>query len=110
MTQKMIIAHLKYSIQNNAFCAYIYEQLKHMGFDSSMMEYLEHTCYGKAFQAIQTLALITDKPDIGDDLFDKATEEARDLVRQAEGDIVTMLNAAGHDGEAYYKNVTDRNW
>lgn len=110
MTQKMIIAHLKDSIHHNAFRAYIYEQIKYMDFDRSMMEYHQYTCYGKAFQAIQTLVLITDKPGIGDKLFDEATEKARELVRQANGDIITMLNAAGHDGETYYKNVTDRNW
>lgn len=110
MTQKMIINHLKDSIRHHAFRAYIYEQLKYMDFDTSMSEYHENVENGQAFQAIATLNLITGKSCFGDKLYDEAVEEARQTVRQAQGDIVAMLNAIGHDGEAYYKNVTDRNW
>lgn len=108
MTQKMIIAHLKDTVTREAFRGRIYEHLALMEFDRSMMEYYQYTSFGKAFQAMDTLTFITEKTSAP--IFDDAVEEANTLINSDPSNIIALLNAAGHDGERYYKNVTEPCW
>ena len=108
MTQKMIINHLNETIRRKAFRSCIYEHLALMDFDKSMMEFYQYTSLGEAFQAMNTLYFMTEKSSSA--VYDEACEEAHALINADPTNIIALLNAAGHDGEHYYKNVTEPNW
>ena len=101
MTKSELIDRLTNDIKRNAYTAKICEELKDLGFDSSMMEYHCTTERGKAFEAMEILGLISEAID-RDEIFNAAEEEAINDIREAGYDTVKLLNLAGFDGPAYY--------
>ena len=101
MTKSELIDRLTNDIKRNAYTAKICEELKDLGFDSSMMEYHCTTERGKAFEAMEILGLISETID-RDEIFESSEAEALNDIREAEYDTVTLLNLAGFDGPAYY--------
>ena len=102
MKQIEIINKLKDDISYKAYRATCCDELKDLNFDVGMMEWHAAIYKGEAFEAIELLNWITGSQK-GDELFEKAEEEARQDIKAANYDLVKILNMAGFDGEAYYE-------
>lgn len=100
MKKSELITRLANDIKRNAYTAKICEELKDLGFDSSMMEYHCTTSRGEAFEAMEIMRMITGES--AEEIFESSEAEALNDIREAEYDTVTLLNLAGFDGPAYY--------
>lgn len=107
MKQKNIINNITTKIQRNAYLARIFDELQGLEFDKGMMMYERDVASGKAFGGMETLTFITGKPCDG--IYEQAVEEATQDILKSNYNIVTLLNLAGHDGEAYYEVHTKYN-
>ena len=108
-----IIEHLTNDITRNAYRAEIQDYIAHnLGYDRSMMEFEASVNYGKAFEAIALLNLLTDT-EKGDDLYNNAKEDAHGMIDTARADtataadptkayIIALLDAAGYTGTEHY--------
>lgn len=108
-----IIEHLTNDITRNAYRAEIQDYIAHnLGYDRSMMEFEASVGYGKAFEAIKLLNLLTDT-EKGDDLYNSAKEDAHGMIDNArvyaataadpqKAYIIALLNAAGYIGAEHY--------
>lgn len=101
MKKSEMISYLNENIKINAYRATICERLADLGFDVYMMEYNKNIHYGKAFAFIETLATITDKHD--ENAYEDAVNEAYNDIKNANYNIVKMLDMAGYDGKEYYE-------
>ena len=109
MKQAQIIEKLENDITRHAYRAKIQEQLKTLEYDASMMEYYSNVSMGQAFEAIELLNLITNKPHHGDDVFNAAEEEAIQDVKRimreygySKAGFIALLDAAGFSGVEHY--------
>lgn len=108
-----IIEHLTNDITRNTYNAEIQDYIAHiLGYDRNMMEFEASVNYGKAFEAIKLLNLLTDT-EKGDDLYNNAKEDAHGMIDNArvyaataadpkKAYIIALLNAAGYIGAEYY--------
>lgn len=113
MTNIDIIEKLTNDITLNAYRAEIQDYLAHiLNYDRHMMEFSANIDYGKAFEAIKLLNLLTGT-EKGDDLYNNAKEDARGTIDTARADAVTaadptkaytiaLLDAAGYIGAEHY--------
>lgn len=101
MKKSEMINYLKENIKINAYRATICERLADLGFDVYMMEYNKNIHYGKAFAFLETLATITDEHD--ESAYEGAVNEADNDIKNANYDIIKMLDMAGYDGKEYYE-------
>ena len=111
MTNEIIINKLTSDISRNAYRAIIQEELKNSGFDSSMMDYQSCIDFGKAFEAIEILDLVTDSTK-GDEVYKEAERDAKGTIKALQDRYgnskkyyILMLNEAGFDGPVYYSNT-----
>ena len=108
-----IIEHLTNDITRNTYNAEIQDYIAHiLGYDRNMMEFEASVNYGKAFEAIKLLNLLTDT-EKGDDLYNNAKEDAHGMIDNArvyaataadpkKAYIIALLNAAGYIGAEHY--------
>ena len=109
MKKNEIITKLTLDINRHAYRATIQEHLKNLGYDSSMMDWESAKCYGKAFEAIEVLNMITES-NRGDDLYGDAVADAEadikvadELYGYSKKYFIDLLNRAGYDGKAHYE-------
>ena len=108
-----IIEHLTSDIIRNTYNAEIQDYIAHiLGYDRRMMEFEASVNYGKAFEAIKLLNLLTGT-DKGDVLYSNAKEDAHGIIDTARVEaatadnptkayIIALLDAAGYTGAEYY--------
>lgn len=101
MKKSEMINYLKENIKINAYRATIFGRLADMGFDVYMMEYNKNIHYGKVFAFLETLATITNIRE--ESAYEVAANEAYNDMKNANYDIVKMLDMAGYDGKEYYE-------
>lgn len=101
MKQKEIIDYARKEIRHHAYCGRICEELKNLNFNKGMMEYYEYTENGKAYGQETILAAITGKN--ADGIYEAAEEEAIKDIREANYDIIKLLDLAGFNGKEYYE-------
>ena len=109
MKKNEIITKLTNDINRNAYRATIQEHLKNLGYDSHMMDYESATEFGKAFEAIELLNMITGSTK-GDDEYGDAVADALADIKTADElygyskkYFINLLNNAGYDGMAHYE-------
>lgn len=108
-----IIEKLTDDITRNAYRAEIQDYLAHiLDYDRRMMEFSASIDYGKAFEAIKLLNLLTGT-EKGDDLYNSAKEDAHSTIDTARANAVTaadptkaytiaLLDEAGYTGAEHY--------
>lgn len=102
MKKSEIITITSNMIQREAYTARILDELLFLNFDVNMMKFYRDMAMGKACGGLEILNLMTGKSQ--DIIYDKAVEDATQDIIKTDYDIVKLLNLAGFDGEAYYKN------
>lgn len=108
-----IIEKLTNDITRNAYHAEIQDYIAHiLDYDRNMMEFEASVNYGKAFEAVELLNLLTDT-EKGDDLYNNAKEDAHGTIDNARVNaataadptkayIIALLDAAGYIGAEHY--------
>ena len=91
-------------IKRDAYSARVCDELRAIGFDVPMMSFGRDMSNGKACGGIEILSRITGKA--ADYIFEQAVEQAERDIKEADYNIIKLLNLAGYNGEAYYKVVT----
>lgn len=109
MKKNEIITKLTNDISRNVYRATIEEHLKNLGYVASMMEWQAATEFGKAFEAIEVLTMITES-DRGDKVYREAQRDAEGTIETLSDRygytkkyFVSLLNEAGYDGKAHYE-------
>ena len=109
MKKSEIITKLVNDINRHAYRATIQEHLKNLGYDSSMMDYESSVDFGKSFEAIELLNMITGSTK-GDDEHGDAVSDALADIKTADElygyskkYFIYLLNCSGYDGKAHYE-------
>ena len=102
MKKSEMINYLTENIKINAYRATICEWLAYLDVDIYMLEYNENMYYGKAFAFLETLAMITGNRD--ESAYEDAVNEAMNDIKNANYDVVKILDMAGYNGKEYYEN------
>ena len=109
MKKNEIITKLTNDINRHAYRATIQEHLKNLGYDASMMDWESAVDFGKAFEAMEILNMITGSTK-GDDEYGDAVADAQadikvadELYGYSKKYFIDLLNKSGYDGKAHYE-------
>lgn len=100
MKQKEIIVRLEKQIRRYAYEARVQEELKNLNFDTDMMDFHNNVNCGKAFGMMEIYRDIANKA--ADNIYEEAQDEAIADIREANYNIIKLLDLAGFSGQDYY--------
>ena len=96
-----IIEKLTNDITRNAYHAEIQDYIAHiLDYDRNMMEFEASVNYGKAFEAVELLNLLTGT-EKGDDLYNNAKKDAHGTIDNARVDAATETGTNPTNSKAY---------
>ena len=110
MKKNEIITKLTNDINRHAYRATIEEHLKNLGYDSNMMDWESAVDYGKTFEAMEILSMITGSSTKGEEVYGDAVADAQadikvadELYGYSKKYFIDLLTKVGYDGKAHYE-------